>query len=173
MIPTVPVKSLVEAFFRQSAGQWRSQRRYYTLQQQQTLTVESYLSVRFLPAGDPALVQLAQLHHLDDNYRLTSGAIVSWQSHYLEPTPKTLTGTTVFGVHQNLLYRDRGFSTTSPVTARFFMPNPDTLALKTEYGGTLFEEEIRLIGTRYRTRQTIISHAKKHHMIGQYLETRL
>ncbi|PSN17731.1 phycobiliprotein lyase, partial [filamentous cyanobacterium CCP5] len=36
-----------------------------------------------------------------------------------------------------------------------------------------FEEEIRLVGDRYRTRQTIISRAGEEIMIGQYLETRI
>jgi hypothetical protein len=37
----------------------------------------------------------------------------------------------------------------------------------------VFEEEIKLIGEKYRTRQTIISRAGEQQMIGQYLEKRI
>jgi hypothetical protein len=47
------------------------------------------------------------------------------------------------------------------------------MTLKTEYGGSVFEEEIKLIGQQYRTRQTIISRAGQEQMIGQYLEKRV
>jgi hypothetical protein len=47
------------------------------------------------------------------------------------------------------------------------------MCLKTEYGGNAFEEEIKLVGSQYRTRQTIISRAGEEQMIGQYLEKRL
>jgi hypothetical protein len=47
------------------------------------------------------------------------------------------------------------------------------MALRTEYNGSVFEEEFKLIGKIYRTRQTIISRAGEELMIGQYLERRL
>jgi len=48
-----------------------------------------------------------------------------------------------------------------------------TMRLRTEYSGNVFEEEIWLIWTQYRTRQSIISRAGEEQMIGQYLETRI
>ncbi|HAC65459.1 MAG TPA: phycobiliprotein lyase, partial [Cyanothece sp. UBA12306] len=51
--------------------------------------------------------------------------------------------------------------------------NPQTLGLRSEYNGSVFEEEIKLIGESYRTRQTIISRAGEEVMIGQYLEKRM
>jgi hypothetical protein len=53
------------------------------------------------------------------------------------------------------------------------MRDEKTMCLRTEYSGNVFEEEIKLIGTQYRTRQTIISRAGEEVMIGQYLETRI
>ena len=47
------------------------------------------------------------------------------------------------------------------------------MILKTAYDGSSFEEEIKLIGDRTRTRQTIIKRAGEEQMIGQYLEKRL
>jgi hypothetical protein len=58
------------------------------------------------------------------------------------------------------------------VTAQYHFNDNRTLVLKTQYNNSSFEEEIRLIGQRYRTRQTVISRAGEEIMIGQYLETR-
>ena len=71
------------------------------------------------------------------------------------------------------MYRDRGFATKNPVQARFYMPEPHTISLRTEYNGSVFEEEIKHIGCNYRTRQTIVSRAGEQLMIGQYLEKRI
>jgi len=46
------------------------------------------------------------------------------------------------------------------------------MVLRSEYSGNAFEEEVKLIGTQYRTRQTIISCAGEEQMIEQYLGTR-
>jgi CpeS-like protein len=168
-----PHDGLVAEYFQQSEGAWHSQRRYYTLKDGETQEVVSHLTVIFLPQGSPELIELAQMHELADVDSLTSGALTTWESNYIGPSPKTLSGSTLFGVVGDLLYRDRGFSTSKPVTARFQMRDSKTMCLKTEYSGSSFEEEIKLIGTNYRTRQTIISRLGEEQMIGQYLETRI
>ncbi|NJO78585.1 MAG: phycobiliprotein lyase [Cyanobacteria bacterium RM1_2_2] len=165
--------ALVEVYFQLSEGKWHSQRRYYTLKEGETQEVVSDLTVIFLPRGSEELIHLARLHQLEDETALTSGALTTWESNYIGPSPKTLSGSTLFGVRGNLLYRDRGFSTAKPVTAEYHLRDPKTMCLKTEYGGNCFEEEVKLIGTNYRTRQTIISRAGEEQMIGQYLETRV
>lgn len=163
----------VAEYFQQSEGAWHSQRRYYTLKDGETQEVVSHLTVTFLPQGSSELIQLAQLHELSDFNLLTSGALTTWQSNYIGPSPKQLSGSTLFGVAGDLLYRDRGFSTSKPVTAKFEMRDSKTLCLKTEYSGNSFEEEVKLVGTNYRTRQTIISRLGEEQMIGQYLEKRV
>ena len=47
------------------------------------------------------------------------------------------------------------------------------MTLRTEYSANVFEEEIKLVGSKYRTRQTIISRAGQEITIGQYLEQRI
>jgi hypothetical protein len=175
MIQTVQLspEALVEAYFQESEGEWHSQRRYYTLPNGETQEVVSHLTVKFVPQGSEELIELARLHGLEDERVLTSGALTSWESNYIGPSPKTLTGSTLFGVLGDLLYRDRGFSTSKPVTAKFYMRDPKTMCLRTEYSGNVFEEEVKLIGRNYRTRQTIISRLGEEQMIGQYLEKRL
>jgi len=163
---------LVQAFFQQSEGNWRSQRRYYTLKHGEPQEAVSLLTVRFLEKNCEDLRQLACLHELADESSFTCGVLTTWESNYLGPSTRETKGSTIFGVEGTRLYRDRGFSTSKPIIAQFSMPNADTMCLRSEYGGNVFEEEIKLIGAQYRTRQTIISRAGEEQMIGQYLETR-
>jgi len=173
-------ESLVIEFFRQSEGQWESQRRYYTLKKEgETLEAISFLTIRFLAQGSPELVKLAHLHQLTDETALICGAQTTWHSEYtgssraLPQRRQPLIGSTVFGVLGNILYRDRGFATLEPITATYNLINPKTLCLRTEYSGSVFEEEIKLIGQQYRTRQTLSSRAGEEQMIAQYLEKRI
>ncbi|MEL6816952.1 MAG: phycobiliprotein lyase, partial [Cyanobacteria bacterium J06598_3] len=101
------------------------------------------------------------------------GAKVTWESQYISPAKKPSVGATVFGIRGDIMYRDRGFATPKPVTATYKFTNEQTMVLRTEYNGSSFEEELKLVGDNYRTRQTIISRASEEIMIGQYLEKRV
>nr|WP_315862763.1 phycobiliprotein lyase [Trichothermofontia sichuanensis] len=166
-------EQFVASFFQRSAGQWRSERRYYTLPDGETQELVSLIQVRFLSQGSPELIHLAALHHLSDPTSLTCGAEVIWESALAVSGRPQSKGSTVFGVAGDILYRDRGFATTKPITASFYFPTPNSFCLRTEYKGSVFEEEIKLIGQQYRTRQTVISRSGEQVMIGQYLEKRL
>ncbi|MFM2060985.1 MAG: hypothetical protein RLZZ507_655 [Cyanobacteriota bacterium] len=163
----------IAEFFQASEGQWRSERRYYTLPAGETKEIVSIITIRFLAQGDDELQNLAQLHDLLDLGSLTCGAKVTWESINSHNNKKEASGETVFGALGNILYRDRGFATTKPVTAQYNFPSLKTLCLRTEYNNSVFEEEIKLIGDKYRTRQSIISRAGEQLMIGQYLEKRI
>lgn len=164
---------LIVDFFRRSEGEWRSERRYYTLPDGETKEMVSLISVRFLEQGSPELRHLAQLHGLADETAMICGTQVTWDSKDSVSGRKKSRGSTLFGALGNKLYRDRGFATTEPITADYHFINPETLCLHTEYKGSVFEEELKLVGHQYRTRQTIISRAGEQQMIGQYLEKRL
>lgn len=166
-------ESLIAAFFRKSVGCWRSERRYYTLPDGETKEVVSLIKVRFLEQGCDELLELQRLHELPDGVSLTCGTLVSWKSSDSVTGRKQSEDSTIFGALGNILYRDRGFATSKPITAEFYFPNPATLCLRTEYQGSVFEEELKLVGEKYRTRQTIISRAGEQKMIGQYLEKRI
>ncbi|MEM6837139.1 MAG: phycobiliprotein lyase [Cyanobacteria bacterium P01_C01_bin.120] len=163
---------LVSSFFQASEGDWCSRRRYYTLKNGDVQEVVSYISIRFLEAGSEELQRLHDLHELPEQTSLICGAQVSWESDYIHTDKKPVEGSTLFGVHDTTLYRDRGFATSKPVTADFVFRDPRTMVLKTAYSGSSFEEEIKMIGDATRTRQTIISRAGEEIMIGQYLEQR-
>ncbi len=168
------LESLAVEYFKRSHGQWKSQRRYYMLNQEtEPQEVESLLNIRFLESNSPELVELTKLHELEDSNYLTCGSIVTWESNYTKQDRKASTGSTIFGISGNKLYRDRGFATSKPIIAICSFNNPDTLCLRTEYNGSVFEEEVKLIGQNYRTRQTIISRAGQEITIGQYLEKRI
>lgn len=166
-------ESLITEFFRQSEGRWRSERRYYTLPEGNTQEMVSLIEIEFLPQGHDALQDLAQRHELPADQVLVCGAKVIWESTNSVSDRTQSKGSTIFGVRGEILYRDRGFATPKPVTAQFQFTNPHTLCLRTEYSGSVFEEELKLVGQKYRTRQTIISRAGEQQMIGQYLEKRL
>jgi hypothetical protein len=168
------LESLAVDFFHQSAGNWNSKRRYYTLNEDvEPQEVESNLQVSFLPQGAPELIELAQSHQLKDLNILVCGTKVTWSSNYTKQNRKPVKGSTVFGIKGNILYRDRGFATPNPVIAICSFINAETMNLRTEYNANVFEEEIKLIGSKYRTRQTIISRAGEEITIGQYLEQRI
>jgi len=163
---------LVAKFFRSSVGNWLSERRYYTLPDGATQEVVSEIAIEFLAPGCLELQELAQLHGLDE-FALTCGSKIEWDSKDSVTGKKASKGSTLFGALGNILYRDRGFATPKPITAIYHFPHPDTMCLKTEYQNSVFEEEIKLVGEKYRTRQTIISRAGDQVTIGQYLEKRI
>lgn len=165
-------ESLVRAFFKDSEGAWRSERRYYTLKSGETEEVISQIQIQYLAEGCPELLHLMELHGLSPEMSLVCGTRVTWESHYVGTGKKDVRGSTLFGVRGTVLYRDRGFATAQPVTAEYRFLDPRTMVLRTEYHGSVFEEELKLIGQHYRTRQTIISRAGEEIMIGQYLEKR-
>ncbi|EDX85936.1 hypothetical protein S7335_3639 [Synechococcus sp. PCC 7335] len=159
------------AFFRRSVGNWQSRRRYYTLANDQTQEVVSEISIAFLENDHPELAALGERHEL--TFPMICGVKVTWESTYISPSKKPSIGETVFGIRDDIMYRDRGFATSKPVTANYRFKDDYTMLLRTEYGGSSFEEELKLVGDNYRTRQTIISRAGEEVMIGQYLEKRI
>ncbi|MBV5261510.1 phycobiliprotein lyase [Synechococcus moorigangaii CMS01] len=162
------------AFFQRSAGRWHSQRRYYTLNSdQEPLEAVSAIEVIFLPPGHPELVPLAIAHQLNPAQPFECGAKITWESTYTNVQRKPLQGATIFGIREQFMYRDRGFSTTAPIIATFELVQPHVMRLQTAYDGASFEEEIKFVGEKHRTRQTITSRAGQELMIAQYLETRL
>ncbi|MEM9926716.1 MAG: phycobiliprotein lyase [Cyanobacteria bacterium P01_D01_bin.50] len=166
-------KSLITEFFQESVGKWSSQRRYYTLPDGKTKEVASTITIRFLEGGCDQLQKLAQMHNFDVSTMLSCGAEVYWESENVLTKAKESQGSTLFGALGNKLYRDRGFATSKPITAEYYFPNVKTLCLRTEYNGSVFEEELKFISEKYRTRQSVMSRSGEQVMIGQYLEKRI
>ena len=63
----IALQSLAIDFFRKSAGNWNSQRRYYSLNKhEEPQEVTSLLNVSFVEQGAPELIELAKRHDLED-----------------------------------------------------------------------------------------------------------
>jgi CpeS-like protein len=172
-VNALPASAEIAQFFQNSVGTWRSDRRYYTLPEGPVQEMTSLITIAFLDQGCESLRHLARLHDIADETLMTCGAMITWDSQNSILGKQMSAGSTLFGVFEDVFYRDRGFATPKPVTARFGFPQAETLNLRTEYKGSVFEEEVKLVGHQYRTRQTIISRAGEQQMIGQYLEKRL
>jgi hypothetical protein len=164
--------SLVVEFLKRSAGRWRSERRYYALPAAEAQEMVSEIEIRHLERGSPELAELARLHGVEAD-EVTCGSQVSWQTSSIATGREESTGSTCFGVYGNQLLRDGGFAVKGAVRADYYFTDENTLCLRTAYNGSVFEEELKLVGKHYRTRQTIISRAGEQKLIGQYLEKRL
>ncbi len=164
--------SLITEFFRESVGKWSSERRFYTLPDGEIKEFESAIAVKFLEAGCDELLRLAQIHGLSNGENLICGTQVTWESTNVT-SKKQSQGSTLFGSLGNRLYRNFGYDTSQPVTAEYYLPNAKTLCLRTEYNDCVFEEELKFIGEKYRTRQTVKTCAGQQIMIGQALEKRI
>ncbi len=70
-------ESLIAAFFQRSAGEWRSERRYYTLPDGELKEMVSLVKIRFLESGCLELRELARLHKLANEAIMTCGAAVT------------------------------------------------------------------------------------------------
>lgn len=93
-------ESQISEFFQESAGKWRSQRRYYTLPKGETKEIESIVTIDFLEQGCDELQKLAQMHDLLDAGSLICGAAIVWESTDVSKTKKESQGSTIFGVKE-------------------------------------------------------------------------
>jgi hypothetical protein len=171
-LPKTVTASPIAEFFRQSHGDWHSLRRYYLLPDGKIQNVASFITIHFLERGSNPLRHLAQLHDLNET-AMYCGAEIIWRSLDADSEQERSAGSTIIGARGATLYRDRGFATPKPVISQFYFSDPKTLCLQTEYNGSTFEEELKLVGQDYRTRQTIVSRAGKQQMITQYMEMRI
>ncbi|MEB3273009.1 MAG: phycobiliprotein lyase [Prochlorothrix sp.] len=182
--PVVPSRLEQEAaqFLQASVGTWHSQRRYHTLSTGTTQDAICSIQIVWLDPHGPELLQLARRHTLnpeaDPAQTFVAGVQISWKSRYLvDGKPQTnphrhLTGSSCFGVLGDRLYRDRGFSTTDPITSRYSFPQTQTLLTETAYDGSSFVEECKLLSPNHRTRQTLIHRQGVLQVVGQYVEVR-
>jgi hypothetical protein len=160
-------------FFQETAGHWRSQRRYYHLNNGLVQEGISFLKIHFLESNCLELQQLAEVHDLDRLECFVGGVKVAWESQDAKTGQHTSSGICVFGLHHDRLYRDRGFSTPQPLIATYHLADPKIFAFRSEYNRSVFEEECRLVDTEYRMRHIVAYKEGEAQMIAQYFETRL
>lgn len=127
-------------FFKQSAGQWRSQRSTHHLAFRQAEMGDSNIEVTSLEADDPRVVEICQIHEVDP-IRAAGGAFVTWNgSMAWDKDDENHKGSTVFAIvpdpenpRTGLMLRERGYAEIVPVAGRYEMDDEDGLLLITEY----------------------------------------
>jgi len=130
----------VMAFFELSTGKWRSQRTTHHLAFRRSEAGESEIYVKALPATDPSIIEICQLHQVDPQTAI-GGAFVSWSSSMAwDQDDENHEGTTVFALipdstnpRQGILLRERGYAEVIPVAGQYYMDDEDALVLTTEY----------------------------------------
>ncbi|HLO84613.1 MAG TPA: phycobiliprotein lyase [Nostocaceae cyanobacterium] len=169
-LTTQDAANLIKDFLKASDGKWCSERRYYALPNGKIRDIKKTVSMKFLDEGCTELIDLAQLHQLDQTACMECGSYVEWNGVDLETGEEGTKRWTVLGTIGDTMYFGRNFPVPRLVIAKFYFRDPQTIYLWTEENGSLFEEELKFIGKQYRTRQTVISRAGQQQMIAQYLE---
>lgn len=127
-------------FFKQSAGEWRSQRSTHHLAFRQAEMGDSNIEVTSLEADDPRVVDICKIHEIDPS-RAAGGAFVTWHgSMAWDKDDENHKGSTVFAIvpdaenpRSGLMLRERGYAEIVPVAGRYEMDAEDGLVLVTEY----------------------------------------
>ncbi|NES17587.1 MAG: phycobiliprotein lyase [Symploca sp. SIO3E6] len=127
-------------FFELSAGKWRSQRTTHHLPFRRAESGETEITVATLPAADPRVVEICQLHQVDPNLAV-GGAQISWLGTMAwDKTDENHQDSTVMVIvpdpdnsRQGRLLREKGYAEIVPVAGRFLMDDEDGLVLITEY----------------------------------------
>lgn len=128
-------------YFRQSAGQWRSQRVTHHLAFRRAELGESVITVEILAAADPRVAEICQMHDVAAD-RAAGGALVTWQStmDWDKNDEDNHEGKTVMVIVPNddsdrsgQLLRERGYAEIMPVAGQYEIDDDGGMVLSTEY----------------------------------------
>ena len=139
--------AIPRVFLERSCGSWSSQRRYL-----------------FAPKFQPA--------NMVTNFTMKQTSSNVFQIDWSGQTTGQMV-LTLDGLH---LHRSRDYFGDGANTSIIEVIDEDCLTMRTEYGGSRYREEVRLIeGDKYRLRQTVGFNLKSGALTlsGQYLETKL
>ena len=150
-------------FFRQSAGQWNSQRTTHHLPFRRAELGGSAISVEALEAEDPRVVEICQLHDVDPALAV-GGAYVTWQGAMAwDKEDENHEGSTVFALvpeadnpRQGQLLRERGYAEIVPVIGRYEIDGDGGLLLITEYETMSSIERFWFANPNLRLRTSVV-----------------
>jgi CpeS-like protein len=150
-------------FFRQSAGQWRSQRTTHHLPFRRAELGGSSISVEALEASDPRVIEICELHSVDAALAV-GGAYVTWQGAMAwDKDDENHEGTTVFALvpdaetpRQGQLLRERGYAEIVPVIGRYEIDDDGGLVLTTDYETMSSIERFWFAGPDLRLRTSVV-----------------
>ncbi|AZB72363.1 phycobiliprotein lyase [Synechococcus elongatus] len=151
-------------FFRQSAGQWRSQRTTHHLAFRRAENGDSSIFVEALEKTDPRVVEICTMHAVDPATAI-GGAYVSWQgSMDWDREAEGHSGTTVFALvpddasgRSGQLLRERGYAEIVPVIGRFDLDDNNNLNLITDYETMSAVEQFWFMGPNLRLRASTVT----------------
>jgi CpeS-like protein len=150
-------------FFQKSSGQWKSQRTTHHLAFRRTESGTSDISVESLPADDPRIIEICEMHEQDPKLAI-GGAYVTWQgSMGWDKEDEDHTGTTVFALvpsdetgRQGVLLRERGYAEIVPVAGQYEIDEEDALILTTEYDSMSVVERFSFASPSLRMRTSMV-----------------
>lgn len=131
----------VMAFFKRSAGRWKSQRATHHLAFRRAEVGDSNIQVASLTADDPRIQALCELHEIDPGLAV-GGSAVEWLGamSWDREGEGNHEGQTAFAIvpdtddpFRGRLLRERGYAEIVPVVGRYVMDADDGLVLLTEY----------------------------------------
>jgi hypothetical protein len=130
----------VMEFFELSTGTWQSHRTTHHLAFKKAESGQFEIQVEALPADDPRIVELCQLHGVDSSLAI-GGAYVGWKgSMAWDKENESHDASSVFALipdvehpREGKLLREQGYAETVPVAGKYYMDEQDALVLTTEY----------------------------------------
>ena len=154
----------VMAFFRRSAGRWRSQRATHHLAFRRAEVGDSKIEVASLEANDSRIIALCEMHGIDPALAM-GGSAVQWLGamSWDREGEGNHQGQTAFAIvpdagssHKGRLLRERGYAEIVPVVGRYEMDPEDGLVLVTEYETMSSRERFWFAGENVRFRTSAV-----------------
>lgn len=148
-------------FFRQSEGQWMTQRTSHHLAFRQSENGRSTLTITALDPGDPGIIHTCEMHSIDPTLA-AGGARVQWNGEQdwdneeykgdvvLVPIPNPEDPA------QGQLLRDQGYAEKVPVIGHYRMEPDGAMILTTAYEMTESEERLWFASPNLRLRTSVV-----------------
>jgi hypothetical protein len=165
-------------FLANTEGTWVSQRRYFDFKSKvlrdfpdNFYEIKTDIQIDKMYKEEKIYQKIVDIHKLNIDDCLY-GVIIYWDSYNLTTKKQSTQGTMSIVIDDKYVYRDREYSTTSPVISSYTSTTPTCITMMTEYNDTNYTETINLFG-EVRTRQTVAKKDNEIILIGQYVEQRV
>ena len=150
-------------FFRQSAGDWHSQRTTHHLAFRRSETGNSQIHVENLSLDHFKILEICSMHNIDPS-EASGGSFVSWDgSMSWDKEDENHTGSTVFVLvpeknnpQKGSLLRERGYAEIVPVAGQYYIDKENALVLITEYETMSVFERFWFINSDTRLRTSTV-----------------
>ncbi|AFY72039.1 phycobilin lyase, CpcS-I subunit (plasmid) [Thalassoporum mexicanum PCC 7367] len=150
-------------FFRQSSGNWRSQRTTHHLAFRRSEIGDSAIYVETLSTEHPKIAEICAMHEADPNEAI-GGAFVTWQSSMAwDQEKENHVGETIFVLiptdadrRQGKLLRERGYAEITPIVGEYHLDEENGLVLITDYETTNSYERFWFVNEDVRLRASTV-----------------